>query len=301
MDRSKYIGGSDAAGVLARSRWDTPLSVWCEKTGQFIKPEVESEAAELGKELEDYIAKRFARKTGKTVVRCDDLILHPDYDFLGAHVDRLIEGEDAGLECKTASAWKSKEWEGEEIPQEYILQCYHYMMVTGRKKWYLAVLIGNQDFKIKELLWDDKIINNMRDAEIAFWDDFVVPKVIPGITAITRFDADTLQGLFPVATEGKEIELEDEANISVETITALKQDIKTCENMIELHENILKRLLGDAEIGQTSTYRIGWTNSKWSGLDGKALKESMPEIHARFYKSKPIRKFGYKPLKGEKQ
>ncbi len=64
-DRSTFIGGSDAAGVLGKSRWDTPLSVWAEKTGQYIKPEVESEASELGKELEDYVAKRFARKTGK--------------------------------------------------------------------------------------------------------------------------------------------------------------------------------------------------------------------------------------------
>jgi len=103
MDRSKFIGGSDAAGVLGMSRWDTPLSVWCEKTGQFIKPEVESEAAELGRELEDYVAKRFSRKTGKTVIRASDTFFHADHNFLGANVDRLIEGEDAGLDASVVT------------------------------------------------------------------------------------------------------------------------------------------------------------------------------------------------------
>lgn len=300
-DRSKFIGGSDAAGVLGMSRWDTPLSVWAEKTGQFKKPEVESEAAELGRELEDYVAKRFARKTGKTVVRAESTFFHPDHSFLGANVDRLIEGEDAGLECKTASSWKSKEWEGEEIPQEYILQCYHYMMVTGKKKWYIAVLIGNQDFKWKEIDWDDKFITSLQEREIDFWKNYVIPKVMPGITAITRHDTDTLMGLFPTASEGKEVELEDDANLAVESLIALKQDIKNCENQIELHENILKRLLEDAEVGQTSMYRIGWTNSRWSGLDQKGLKLAYPDVHLKFMQTKAVRKFGYKPLKKEKQ
>jgi len=33
-----------------------------------------------------------------------------------ANVDRLVVGEKIGLECKTASEYLKKEWEGEEIP-----------------------------------------------------------------------------------------------------------------------------------------------------------------------------------------
>lgn len=297
MDRSKFIGGSDAAGVLGLSRWDTPLSIWAEKTGQFIKPEVESEAAELGRELEDYVAKRFDRKTGKNITPSGGTIFHGKYPYLGANIDRLIKEESAGLECKTASAWKAKEWEGEEIPQEYIIQCYHYMMVTGFKKWYLAVLIGNQDFKIKELHWDDKIISDLEKREVAFWNDYIVPNIMPSLA--TKRDTDTLDSLFPQADEGKVITLDDQANILVENLISYKEDAKNLDGQIEATENQLKLLIGKAEMGLTDRYKIGWANSKWSGLDGKALEKEYPAIHALFYKSRPIRRFGYKPL-GEK-
>lgn len=294
--RSTYLGGSDAAGVVGLSHWETPLSIWAEKTGQFVKPPLESEASELGRELEDYVARRFERKTGKKVSRATETFFHPEYSFLGANVDRLVDGEDAGLECKTCSPWKSKEWEGEEIPQEYIIQCYHYMMVTGRKKWYIAVLIGNQDFKWKEIVYDPKVLDDLRNREVFFWNEFVVPGVMPGM--ITKRDTDTLDGLFPVAEEGKLIQLDDEANILVENLTAYKQDLKGLEGQIEATENQLKALLKEAEGGITNLYTVGWTNSKYSHLDGKLLKLERPDIHKAYYKSRPTRKFGYKPHKG---
>lgn len=298
IDRTTFIGGSDSAGVLGLSRWDTPLSIWAQKTGQYIKPEVESEAAELGRELEDYVAKRFERKTGKRVSRASETSFHPSYSYLGANVDRLIDGEDAGLECKTASAWKSKEWEGEEIPQEYIVQCYHYMMVTGRKKWYLAVLIGNQDFQIREINWDEKFIASMLEREVEFWTKFVVPKVMPA-GMVTKYDADTLLGLYPTAMEGTRIKLSDEANILVENLEAYKKDSKNIDDLIDLAENQLKAMLGTMEMGETSLYQIGWKNSHRSTLDQKGLKELHPVIHAAFYLTKPTRLFRYKPLKGD--
>lgn len=297
MDRSKFLGGSDAAGVLGLSRWDTPLSVWAEKTGQFVRPELEMEAAELGKELEDYVAKRFARKTGKTVVRSEGTYFHPSFGFLGANVDRLIVEEDAGLECKTCSAWKSKEWEGEEIPQEYIFQCYHYMMVTGKRKWYIAVLIGNQDFKWKELLWDEKLIADMMRREVSFWNDFVVTGVMP--TMISYKDSDTLLGMFPAAADGKVIALPDSANQIVEVLTANKQDLKVLENVIEENENQLKALLGDAESGETLLNKVYWLNYKTKRFDSKAFETQYPDLAKQFKPEKLARRFTYKSVKGE--
>lgn len=296
-DRTAYLGGSDVAGVLGRSRWDTPISVWAEKTGQFIKPEVDSEATELGRELEDYVAKRFARKTGKSVAKSPGTVFHHNHDFLGANVDRLIEGEDAGLECKTASAWKSKEWEGEEIPEEYILQCYHYMMVTGLRKWYLAVLIGNQSFQIRELNWDDRLITEMQNREVEFWTDFVRPKVMP--TLITKRDSDILAELFPIAEEGKVVKLNDEANILIENLAALKADAKNLDGLIDLAENKLKAMIQTAEVGETGLYRIQWANIKIRRFDSKAFGLQYPDLAKQFKPEKIERRFTYKALKGE--
>ncbi len=53
-------------------------------------------------------------------------------------VDRLVVGEDAGLECKTASDYNADKWKDGEIPPHYLIQCCHYMAVTGKSAWYIA-------------------------------------------------------------------------------------------------------------------------------------------------------------------
>ena len=58
-------------------------------------------------------------------------------------------GERIGLECKTASEYLKKEWKDEEIPVAYLLQCQHYMAVTGYEAWWIAVLIGGNKFVYK--------------------------------------------------------------------------------------------------------------------------------------------------------
>ena len=60
-----------------------------------------------------------------------------------ANVDRLIVGENAGLECKTTSAYNAKEWDGDEVPAQYILQVQHYMAVTGAK----SMVAGSADWR----------------------------------------------------------------------------------------------------------------------------------------------------------
>jgi len=152
-NRSKFIGGSDIAAVMGVSRWKTPLQLWAEKTGA-VQPEdlSDKEYVELGSELEDFIAKHFEKKAGIKVRRAPRRYTHKDHPFMACQVDRLVTGTDELVECKNASAWKAKEWEGEEIPVEYILQVSWQLMVTGRKKGYLAVLIGGNTFKWKEVV-----------------------------------------------------------------------------------------------------------------------------------------------------
>ncbi len=298
-DRTHYIGGSDAAGVLGRSRWKTPLSVWAEKTGQITGEDGKNpDAKNWGKRHEPTIISWFEEETGKKVVDAQRQYFDRDHPFLGCTVDGLIDGEHAGFEAKTADAWKSKEWEGEEIPEEYILQAYHSMMVTRIPKWYIAVLIGGNKAHWKKLEWDDRIISDIRAREVYFWDNFVVPKVMP--TLITRDDADTLAQLFPVARQGEIVKLDDETNVLIENLTAFKQDLKNVESSIELLENNLKAKIKEAEMGETGLYRIQWSNIKVHRFDTKAFEAKFPQLAAEFKPEKIQRRFTYKAIKGER-
>lgn len=273
LERAKYIGGTDCAAILNLSRWKTVLQVWAEKTGQIIPEQKDSEALELGKELEDYVAKRFMRKTGKKVQRVNDVQIHPKYPFIAAQIDRKVIGEDAILECKTASIWKYKEWEGEEIPAEYLLQCHHQLLVTGKEKAYIAVLIGNQDFKWREIQRDEKILKDILKKEIEFWESFVLTQEMP--MQISFKDSGALYNLFGKETAGSEIILGDEANQVIEQIEALKEDLNSLDCSIEQKKNYLKALLRENETGKTNLYKVTWKESVYPQ---RIVKESKARV-----------------------
>lgn len=293
-ERINYIGGSDAAAILGLSRWKTPLQVWAEKTGVLMPDVPENIAMRLGNRLEDIVSEMFADETGKTVVVAPDTITHPTHPFIRANIDRRIDGENSILEVKTASAYKAHEWADDNIPTEYVIQCLHYLAVTGAERCYLAVLIGNQQLLIKTIDADKKVQDDLIRREVEFWTKFVEPKNMPSVNS---GDADTLSALYPVGNP-VEVHLTDDANIIVENLEALKADLMQIKDKIELNENELKALLGTADSGITSNYKIQWSNRKSKRLDTALFKKEMPDIYTKFSKDSHSRVFTYKKLGG---
>lgn len=289
IERRNYIGASDAAGVLGLSRWKTPLSIWAEKTGQIDGDATASLFQKLGHKLEQAVAELFMEETGKKLRRVNETIFHKKYPFLGVNLDRRVIGEDADVECKTCSAWKAKEWDGEEIPREYIIQCLHSLAVTGRQRMYIAVLIGNQDFKWKVIERDDAVLADLVRKEVYFWNHFVVPKIMP--MSMTKNDKDTLDSLFPRAIEKKTIPLGDDAEAIIESLEAMSSDLKNLEGQIDKSQNDLRAMLGDAEVGETLNHKVLWTNSTMRRFDTEALKKDKPNIYEAFRKLTTTRRF----------
>lgn len=288
-DRTKYIGGSDAAACVGLSRWRSPLAVWAEKTGA-IKPEDISGKLQvkLGTRLEEAVAELFEEQTGKVVNRVNRTLTHPGYDFIRANIDRKVLKEDAIVECKTTSAWKAKEWDGEEVPREYVIQALHYLAVTGAAKCYVAVLIGNQDFKIKTVERDEKIISDLIRREVYFWNEFVLKNVPPQAKST---DKDTLSTLYPQAEDGKTIDLDIESVAILDTLEGMKKDSAALEGQIEEQENILRQKLGDAETGLARGWKIRWANMKTRRFDADAFKKDNADLYEQFRKETVARRF----------
>ena len=286
--RKNYIGGSDAAAILGISRYKTPLQVWAIKTGQVVPPNIDDVVAvKLGNKLEQAVAEFFMEDTGKKLARVNKTIFHPKYPFLGANIDREVINEDAGFEAKTTNQFKASEWEKEEIPVEYLLQCIHYMAVTGKKAWYIAVLIGNMQFKWKKIDRDEKVINDLVKKEVAFWNNFIVPKVMP--MTITSEDSGILYALFPKAAEESIIELGDDASKICESLDSMKADFKVLEKEIDQQENTLKAMLKTFEVGMTPKYKISWKNQKERKIDVALLKKEEPGLYEKYAPEKEKR------------
>jgi putative phage-type endonuclease len=167
--RKKSIGGSDAASIIGLNPWSSPYSVWADKLGK-IPPKEDNEAMRLGRDLEDYVAKRFTEATGKKLRRENNILINPEYPFAHANVDRMVTGEDAGFEAKTTSALNLKKFKNGEFPDNYYAQCTHYLAVTGCKRWYLGVLILGIGFEWFVLERDEDEIAALMNAEKNFWE-----------------------------------------------------------------------------------------------------------------------------------
>jgi len=151
LARRQGIGGSDVAAILGLSKWSTNIDIYNEKVSTETPIDDPTPRMRWGNILEHPIGVEYANQTGFKVIRENRLLRHKKYKFLQANIDRRILGQKKGLEIKTANQYAADDW-GEpgtdQIPQYYIPQVMHYMIVTGWCSWDVAVLIGGQDFRI---------------------------------------------------------------------------------------------------------------------------------------------------------
>ena len=272
MDRSKLVGGSDIAAVMGLSRWKTPLALWAEKTGRIINDLSKFEAVEIGTELEEYVSRKFTRKSGVKLKVDNRTFTHTRYPYMVAHIDRWVVGEDALFEAKTCSAWKEKEWGGEDIPIEYVLQVNWYMGIVRKSKAYLAVLIGGQKFIWKEVKFDSELFEQQVAAAQVFMEQFVLTDVAPMAMA---GDSDTLLGLFPVAKEAAlsvEGSAAEQLNEWIEERSGCIEAIKHAEEECEALEAKIKQQLGENEVAETDKYKVTWKNGTRVTANIEALK-----------------------------
>ena len=292
-ERRKGIGGSDAAAVAGLSRYRTPIQVYMEKL-ELVEPPEENEAMYWGKKLEDLVAKEFSVRTGMRVRRCRAILRHPEHPFMLANVDRLIVGRNEGLECKTASAFKAGEWDGDEIPWEYAIQCYHYMAVTGYSAWWIAVLIGGNRFVYKRIERDEEIIANLIKIESDFWHNHVLKGVPPepdGSSASTEL----MKRLYP-ESNGLEMDLPSAVERWIEQYEQAEEEEKAAAERKEEAANNIKMLLGEYEVGRFRDWKITWRSISSSRLDTKRLKAEMPDIYSKYVQQTSSRRFEIKRM-----
>lgn len=285
--RKKTIGGSDAAGIVGLSKWASPFSVWAEKTGRTADKE-DTEAMRQGRDLEDYVARRWMEETGKRVYRLPAMLYHPQYPFAHADVDRMVMGENAGLECKTTFSLDLKQFNGVEFPVQYYAQCVHYLAVTGADRWYLAVLAYGRGFFTFVLERDQAEIDALMTAEQNFWKlvETDTPPSVDGSDASTA----ALREVYPVSRSvtadlfGRDTVLRE--------YMRLKADRKALDSRLGEIENTIKADMGEAENGSCGAFQISWRSQTRQTFQAKAFAKDHPDLDlAPYYKNTDFRPF----------
>lgn len=285
--RSKSIGGSDAASILGLNEYVSPYHVWADKLGM-IPPTEDNEAMRQGRDFEDYVAKRFCEATGKKVRRENSIITNPDYPYAHANVDRIIVGEDAGLECKTTSSLNLRKFKNGEYPANYYVQCVHYMMVTGAKKWYLAILVFGRQFMWFEIERDEAEIEALAKSEATFWE-LVESKTAPEIDG-SNSTTETINSIYADADSESVALFGFDADL--DTYMALTAQIKHLEALKDECANKVKAFLKNASRGDSDRYRVYWTPQSRQTVDSKAFAKDHPDMDlSKYYKTSNYRTF----------
>jgi len=289
--RKQGIGGSDAGAVCGLNPYSSPMKVFRDKTGSTAE-EIHNEAVRQGHDLEGYVAKRFMEATGKKVRRSNFMYCHEKHPFMIADVDRLIVGEDAGLECKTANAYNADKWKDGKIPLHYVVQCYHYMAVTGKKAWYIAAVILGTDFVYYKLEWDDELIRRLIETEEAFWLHYVAAGRMPEPDG-SKSCSEVLEEYFRHAEKGDTLELAgfDEKLDRREEI--LLQIEKLKKEQAKIEQEVKLQMKGH-EAAASGKYRISWGNVNTARFDTKRFREDEPELYQSYTKVSSSRRFQIK-------
>lgn len=287
--RRKSIGGSDAGAVLGLNKYTSPYALWAEKTGKVIPEDIsDKEAVRLGNDLEDYVAKRWMEATGKKLRKDNHIYYNTDYPFAHANIDRSVAGEDAGFEAKTTSSWDVLQQcrEG-NYPDTWYAQIVHYMMVTGKQKWYLGVLCFGHGFFCFEIERDEAEIKALAEAEAKFWYDVEMntPPEVDGTES---------------TTEALRAVLGDSRNNSVdlsgvssyiyqyrttkEVVDKLNEQLEDCKNHIMAY-------MGDAASGTYGNVSVSFKTQFRKTFDRKKYEEVHGEIPVEFFKFSTTRPF----------
>ncbi len=294
--RRETLGGSDAAAIMGLSPYESPFHVYMDKVG--LLPEKEdSEAMRQGRDLEEYVARRFAEETGKKVRRCNAILYNPLYPFAHANVDRLLAGEDAGLECKTTSVLNLKKFKDGTYPDNYYVQCVHYMAVTGAKRWYLAVLVLGKEFKIFQIERNEEEIAALMKEEEAFGRR--IREGIPPEPDGSKSTSEALTAVFP-ESDGGEVSLLSFEN-DLGAYAALNRKIKELEKGRDEIANKIKGFMGSAGRGESTSYRVSWLTTSRTGFDHNRFAAEHREMDlSPYYKQTQVRTFRVSGVQSER-
>ena len=323
QDRSKFLGGSDAAAVIGVSPWATPVELWLEKTGQCLRQEPDAAAAKRfarGHKLEPFIREMVIDKLKEQGLKVELLAINWRYQdtsfgFMSCEIDfeleltgmSIINGQDVyfdhdhiNCDAKSVSGFARRKWgeeETEDVPIEYAAQFMFGLMVTGRQYCLVAALRSFDDVDIYWTLRDEETIAAMRPKLIDFWLHHVLTGVAPDPI---RFD--DIKALFPV-DNGEPTEATPEIAEKVIQLRNVKDQIKVLEESEEsLKLDIAGFISPNARLTSNGRDLMTWKGQNDTRLDTSRFREAHAELFAEFSRTNVIRVLRFasstKPKKG---
>ena len=277
--RFESIGASESGAILGINPWKTAVDVYYEKVDK-VTDFPDNLNMWLGRELEPVIKKRFEEETGFKVRNDHKIRVDKEHSFLTTNLDGMVVGEKVPVEYKALGKWDG------EIPNYYFSQIQHQMMVSESDYSYFVVLVlsSQKSFIIQKINRDNEFIDLMRDEEVSFWEDHVIPHDPPAPETIEdarKIYTDSVQGS---KFETNHPNILNKINLLAETKDEIKQKKAVCDN---IQKELMETMQEDELIVNKDTGHVlcSWKQSADSlRFDAKRFKEENPDTYAKYMK-----------------
>jgi len=295
-NRTLGIGGTDVAAIAGeKNKYWTAMDVFLEKTGAKPPKDLSGNPYTYwGHKHEKTIAEVYSEQTGKQLQETDQTFYHPKYNFLLCHIDRLIVGEKAVLECKTASAYKADAW-GEtsdgKIPSEYLLQVAYQALILDLEYVDVAVLIGGNDFRVFRYHRNPALEENIVTMCVHFWEQHVLTGIPPAPVVVqdvsTLYPEDNAQTLTSTPELVAAVQEYHNLSATIMQLSAAQEKIK-----LQLAEALAENayLMDPAGEKKLVTYKA----SSRKSFDLSTFKTENPELYEKYQQqtyTRPLRIF----------
>lgn len=263
--RAKVVGGSEVAALFG-CQPEYALShyaLWHVKAGRIAPPEVSGDRPAWGLRLERTIAEAAAEQEGWTV-EPRGWVQHPRIAGMGATLDYVImagephrEDHPGVLELKNADWLQHRRaWTDGEPPTHILLQLQHQLSCTGATWGAIACLVGGNALKIYRYEARPKLIAQIEQKVIEFWQSIAANKPPPVDGSDSA--AAALRQLYPEATLD-EIDLSQDNEFPIlcaDFTHAQAEQAKAKRRYAEL-KNRLAEKLGQHQAAWCEGFRCG--------------------------------------------
>ncbi|MFD6128678.1 YqaJ viral recombinase family protein [Streptomyces diastaticus] len=281
--RRAGIGGSDVAAIVGLDKYRGPRHVFEEKHGREIVRD--NEAMEIGREIEDFIARLFAKRSALPIATPPGTLGHVDHPWALVNIDRYVlwdgdrpaslENVSGPLECKNRSEYQLEEWE-DGAPDAPALQCHWGMAVGGYEVGYVAALVGGNKLRWHRIERDEEMTGHLLAHCGAWYQRHVVEGFPPPVDGLEA-TKDLLGRLYEVKPEAiAEVDLTKARELRTRRaeLDAQIKDLKTQKTTVE---NAMRDLAGVAELVRVGA-GTAWTWKANGNFSESDFRREYPEL-----------------------
>lgn len=286
--RREVITATDIAAIVGIHPYRSAHQVFLDKKGMELE-KGQSEPMYWGTVLEAQIGAWYAEH--------HDVKMEPGYfvraesDPFGATPDFLI-GSDELLEVKVAGINAARAFGdpgSDRVPDQYHVQVTWQMLVTGRRKARLAVLLPTLHVNVYEIPWDADLARHLAFHGRKFWGEYILADNPPPLSG-HKPDSEYLKERFPT-DNGAVVAASPAIEELIAELGWLRKELGEKELRKDEIENQIKAFMGEATFLESIEGKFSWKACEKDVVDWKAVRAEAPDLIEKHRSVRTERRF----------